>query len=220
MATTRLKLYQGACMLCGIRGIADLTVREEARFLLDEVWNDDGIKHCLEQGQWIFAICASRLDYDTAIAPAWGYRRAFAKPDDWVNTSAVCQDEYFRVPLLGYSDEVGFYFADLDQIYVKYVSNGANYGQNLARWPASFTEYVKAYFASKIIYRVSASAERREEMMHPRTGILEQARLTALNRDAMAKATQFPARGSWTRSRAGRGISTWADGGNRSRLIG
>jgi hypothetical protein len=52
-------------------------------------------------------------------------RGAFAKPTDWVDTSAVCQDEYFRVPLLQYADEVGYWFADLDEIYVKYVSDGA-----------------------------------------------------------------------------------------------
>ncbi|HEX6992381.1 MAG TPA: hypothetical protein VF151_10865 [Gemmatimonadales bacterium] len=222
--TTRLALYNGALLLCGVRQIANLSVNEEPRKLLDYAWNGDGtngaIRACLEQGQWIFAKRAAQLNYDTAIEPSWGYKRAFAKNTDWVATSAVCCDEYFNVPLTAYSDEAGFLYADYDTIYVKYVSDAATYGGDLSRWPMSFAEYVKAWLASKIIYKVSSSQERRDELLHPNTGILERARINALNRDAMAKPVRWPARGTWSKARQGRGSRDWYDGGNRNRLIG
>lgn len=220
MATTRLKIYNGALRLCGERAIADLTVNEEGRRLLDEVWNDGGVRYCLEQGQWRFAMKAAKMNKETAITPDFGLANAFAKPTDWCVTSAVCSDEFYNVPLLRYTDEAGYWFADIDPIYVKFVSDAEAYGANLALWPVSFTEYVKAYFASQMITKISGTEERRDELLKQRTGILAQALLVAKNRDAMAEPTKFPAQGGWSRSRQGRITGGWYDGGNRNNLIG
>jgi hypothetical protein len=221
--TDRLKIYNGALLLCGERSIASLTVNEEGRRLLDEVWNDNGVRYCLEQGQWRFAIRTSMLTYDTAIEPSFGYPRAFAKPTDWAVTAAVCSDEFFAQPLLRYSDEAQFLYANEDEIYVKYVSDDSAFGGDLGKWPASFTEYVKAYFASKIIFKLATSEETRTRLLgrtvDGRDGILGQAKLTAKNRDAMADPTKFAAQGGWTRARYRRG-STFSDGGSSSNLIG
>lgn len=218
--TDRLKIYKGALLVCGERTIASLTVNEEARRLLDDVWNDDGVKHCLEAAQWKFAMCGAKLSYDTAITPQWGYRRAFAKPDDWVLTSAVCSDEFFRSPLLSYSDEASFWYADLDEIYVKYVSQGLNYGLDYSKWPSSFINYVHQYFAGKIIMKLTNDNDRRDRILHPRTGSLATTLLEAKNRDALAGPTTFPAQGSWSKARRGRAAGGTGDGGNRNQLIG
>lgn len=220
MATDRLKLYNGALLICGERSIASLTVNEETRRLLDLVWNDGGIRHCLEQAQWKFAMRASKFSYETSVTPDFGLKRAFAKPSDWVLTSAMCTDEFFRTPLTNYADEIQFWFADLDEIYVKYVSDDADYGNNLAHWPATFTEYVKEYFASKVIMKITNDAERQDRIVHPRTGSLARARLEAMNKDAMAGPAKQPARGSWNRARQGGRAVGYYDGGNRNNLIG
>lgn len=224
--TDRLSIYNGALLMCRVRTIASLTVNEESRRLLDQVWNDGGVRYCLERGQWRFAMCASKFNRDTAITPPFGYPNAFAKPTDWVDTSAVCQDEYFKTPLLQYADEVGFWFAAIDPIYVKYVSDGANYGGNLAGWPASFTEYVKAYFASRIVGKVAQDRSTVEHVAGPKGdgegGLVKQNLLTAKNRDAMAGPATFPAQGSWVRSRYGNGSrrGPFGDGGSPGSLIG
>ena len=221
MATTRLKLYNGALLLCAERSIATLTDAVESRRLLDEVWNDGGVRFCLEQGQWKFAMCGAKFSYNTAIVPAWGYSRAFAKPTDWCVTSAVCSDEYFQVPLTQYRDEAGYWYADQDEIYVDYVSDAATYGGDLAKWPASFTEYVKAYFASRIVTKLSGDEKRREAILHPRTGILAQNLLIAKNRDAMSDPSKFPPTGSWAKARmGGRYRGRFGDGGSSGSLIG
>ena len=218
MATDKLKIYNGALLLCEERSIASLTVNESARRYLDEVWDDGGIQFCLEQGQWRFAMRSSKFTYDTGITPSFGYQRAFAKPDDWVNTSALCSDEYFNEPHLNYTDEAGYWYSDLDEIYVKYVSNHDNWGMNFAAWPFSFTEYVKAYFASRIVGRLAQKDTIKAGLL-AKGGIRDTALDTALNRDAMAEPTKFPPRGSWVRARQNND-SNWRDGGNRNQLIG
>ena len=223
MATDRLKIYNGALLICEERSLASLSEDREPRYLLDTVWNDGGVQFCLEQGQWRFAMRTTKQTYDPAVTPSFGFRRAFPKPTDWVDTSGVCQDEYFNVPLLQYADEVGYWFSDLDDIYVKYVSNNTDYGMNLANWPYSFTEYVKHYFAGKIVGKLAGKAGLVERLNgpvgRPDRGAVHNALVTAKNRDAMAGPTTFPAKGSWNRSRQG-GMQGWRDGGNRGSLIG
>lgn len=220
----RLSIYNGALMVCGERTIANLSVNEEGRRLLDYVWADNGVRHCLEAGQWKFAMCGAKFNYDTGITPQFGFHRAFAKPAEWVLTSAVCQDEYFRTPLLQYSDEASHWLADLDTIYVKYVSSSLAFGGNMAAWPASFTNYVHQYFASKIILKLTNDTERHTRILGKtiggRDGTMERALLEAKNRDAMAGPTTFPARGAWNTARAGRRGIGYLDGGNSGQLIG
>ncbi len=214
MPTSRLQIYNDALLLCGERAIADLTVNEETRLLLDQVWNNGAVDGCLEEAQWEFAMRTIRIDYDPGIEPDYGYRRAFDKPTDWILTSAVCEDEFFRSPLLRYVDETGFWFSDLDTIYVRYVSNDTGYGNDLSKWPKSFTEFVVAEFATKIVLKITNDEERMRlfnDPANPRSGIRARALLKAKSRCAMASPTQIPAQGNWSASRR-RGL-TRRDGG-------
>lgn len=220
MSATRLKIYNGALLLCGDRALASLSEAREPRYLLDNVWNDNGVRYCLEQAQWYFAMRSSRLDYNVAIAPDWGYQKAFDKPTDWVATSGVFQDDYMKTPLLEYADEVGYWFADLEQIFVKYVSDDADYGNDLTKWPQSFTNYVEAYFASKIIHKLPGGAEKVDKICHPKTGELAKALLIAKNRAAMTQPATFPQRGTWVAARRAGANRGWRDGGNTNQLIG
>lgn len=211
----QIDLYNSALMLCGERALASLTEEREPRRLLDKVWADDGVKACLEMGQWNFAMRTVQIDYDTNITPDFGYPRAFLKPDDWVLTSSVCSDEYFRVPLMRYVDEAGYWYSDLETLYVRYVSNDAGYGLNLAAWPNSFYDMVAEYFANKIIRKLTNS-EAEEAKSDKR---LKKKKLEAKSRAAMANPTAFPPPGDWSQSRS-RGFGR-RDGGNGSgSLIG
>lgn len=215
--TDRLKLYNGALLILGEREIATLTDEREARRSLDQVWNDNGVRRMLEMAQWKFAMRATRVDYDTGITPQWGYRRAFAKGSDWVATSAVCYDEFFRTPLLRYVDEVGYWFADVDEIFVRYVSDGPTYGMDLARWPSSFTDATKGYFAARIVGKMQGADGGKIQSVQQEA---ERLLRLAKNKDAMAGPTVFPAPGSWVRSRMGNGRHGRVDGGSRSNLVG
>lgn len=213
--TTRLSLYNDALLLCGERFLASLTEEREPRRLLDQVWASNGVKTCLEKGQWFFAMCAAQVDYDPSVEPTFGYNRAFAKPDDWVLTSAVCSDEFFRVPLLAYTDEALYWYSELDTIYVKYVSSSDDYGMNINKWPESFREYVAAYFASKIILKITNSEEKLQVVYK----LMERALIKAKSASAMAGPTLVPAQGNWSKARTR--YNGGRDGGNHGgSLIG
>lgn len=222
MATDKLKLFNGALLICGARQLASLSENVESRHLLDNVWDDGGVDYCLSEGQWRFAMRTEQLDYSLTITPSFGLRRAFEKTSDWKLTSAVCQDEYFHTPLLQYTDEAGILYADIDTIYVKFVSNDVGYGGNLSLWPPSFVEYVKHYFASKIIGKLGPiDSPRAVALLTKRSGLLDRSLEDAKNRDAINEPTRFLPQGSWGRARnGGRAGRSGFDGGNPGSLTG
>lgn len=215
--TDRLAIYNGALLMLGEQRLGSLTEDREPRYALDLVWNDGGVAACLSEGQWKFAMRTALMTYNPAIEPPFGYRRGFDKPDDWVTTSSVCSDEFFNTPLLRYSDEAGVWYADLDDIYVRYISNDASYGMDLGNWPSSFAEYVKGYFALRTVRAISSDAERWKEVMVE----MERRKITAKNRDAQADPTRFAAESGWQRARrGGRRRGPFGDGGTTGSLTG
>ena len=213
---TKLQIYNTALRYCKERKLSSLTENREPRRLLDDVWDTGGVDHCLEEAMWKFATASVRLDYDPTIDPEFGYARPFSKPDDWVLTVAVCSDEYFDVPLTRYLHENNYWYADLDEIYVRYVSNGDAYGNDLSLWPASFMRFVSAYFASEIVGKLTGG---NTETIDEVEAILKKNTLNAKNRDAWNQPQQFPAPGSWVSSR-GRYRGETLDRGNRGSLLG
>lgn len=224
MSTDRLKIYNGALLLCGEKHLASLDENREARVLLDLVWNDNGVRGCLEMAQWHFAMRTSQFDYNPSFTSQFGFRYAFTKPDDWITTSGVFQDGYCQTPITQYADEVGYWFSDYDTLYVRYVSDAVTYGMNLAGWPVSFTDYVKAYFASRVIHKLSNSESKIVFLMgppqKPEHGWLHKTLAVAKNKAAMALPASFPTRGTWTAARKFGRNSPLADGGSQTQLIG
>lgn len=214
---TRLGLYNQALRICGERSIAALTEAREPRYLLDQVWTtEDAVSDCLEQGLWNFATRSVQIDYDTSVSPSFGLAYGFTKPTDWVRTAAFCSDERYQAPYRAYVDEPGYWYADITPIYVKYVSDDASFGGNLSAWPGTFSDFVAAFMASKIITKLTSDKERLALVDRART----RAKRDAMNKDAMNNATRMPAPTSWQRARFGRGNLGNFDGGNSGSLIG
>lgn len=216
MAATRLGIYNEALRICGERKLASLSENRPPRHYLDDVWDGGGVRRCLEQAQWKFAMRTKRLDFDPDITPEFGLRYAFAKPTDWVVTAGVCSDEHFKVPINDYEDEAGYWYAELDELYVRYVSDDAAYGMNLGLWQGGFTKYVATYFAGEIVLKLTSDAKKMEAIVGPR-GLLSRALSDAKATDAMGGPARFPAQGAWSSSRQGR---IRGDRGRRGQLIG
>lgn len=217
----RLTLYKRALQIAGERTITSLTENVEGRHLLDNVWTTGGVDLCLSEGTWSFAIRSAQVDYDTAVSPPFGYAHAFTKPDDYIRIVALCTDEFFRVPHLRYIDEGGYWWADEETIYVRYVSNDAAYGGNIGGWPPLFFEFVASHFATQIILKLSDSDERWSKFVNaadPHNTVRGRALLLAKAQVQQERGTQFIAPGTWTRSRM-RGVNR-RDGGSSSNLIG
>lgn len=212
MAATKLSIYQGAVLACEERKLASLTENRESRRLLDGVWDRNGLRTCLQLGQWNFATRVARIEYEPSITPEFGYRYAFEKPSDFVRTVAVCQDEHYRSPLTSYEDKTGYWWADLQPIYVQFVSDGVQYGLDYSLWPPNFERMVEHYFANQIVGRLTSNRQLRKDVKDAFDYWLLQAK----NTDAMEQPAKFPPRGSWASARGGRST----DGGSRGSLIG
>jgi len=214
-AANKLSIYNGALLFLGERQLAALTDNVEARRLLDGVWDRGGIDTVLEHGQWNFAMRSAKYEYSPGITPSFGHSRAFEKPSDLVRVCAVCSDEFFTTPLLLYSDEAGFWFADLDEIYVKIVSNDGSYGTDYSLWPPSFTRYVEAWFGCQIIWKLTQSVSQEKAKKDE----CKKLKTAARSQDAFNDPTRFEPPGRFRLARSS-GYGRRHDGGYRGRLIG
>jgi hypothetical protein len=195
--TSKLELFNGALTHVGESELASLTENREPRRLLDGVWSRGAVLRCLEQGLWNFALRTVRLDASPSLEPDFGYQYAFDKPSDYVRTVGVYTDEYLRHPMTQYNDEQEYWFADIDVIYVQYVSDDVSYGLNYGGWPESFTNYVEHYLAYRIAPRLLQSDSAKEALKKDMMAALHDAR----SKDAMKEPAKFLPSSNWTRAR-------------------
>ena len=213
---TKLNAYNNALMLCGERTLASVTENREPRRLLDQVYDSGAIKTCLEAGFWNFAARTVQIEYDPGVDPDFGFERAFVKPSDWCRTMSVSPDEYSYIPYKSheFADEAGYWWADIDTLYVKYVSDGASYGGDLTKWTESFARYFEAYLASRIAWKLTRDKDTVAMLEDEAKKRLK----SAVGKDAQDTGTSMAPEGAWNRSR--RGGRLRRDGGTRGSLIG
>lgn len=196
--TTKLSLYNKALRHLGERKLASLTEDREARRYLDDEYPDI-VLGALRSGLWNFAMRAIQIDADGATVPSFGYQSAFEKPCDWVRTAWISTSETFDPPLRNYRDQEGYWLANADTLYARYVSK--DLGGDLSRWPADFAEYVGVKLATTIAPRITQSEsltealEKREKLYWKR----------AQANDAMDEPPLPWPLGTWTTSRIRRG---------------
>ena len=197
----QLNLYNEALTtFLGERELATLEEARGPRFQLDGVWDRGFIDSLLEQGQWNFAMRTMKLDFSNSIEPAFGYQRAFEKPDDLVLITSIGSDEYFGQPLLQYQDEAAFWFCDLESIYIRYVSNDAEYGNDLGNWPPSFERWAAGVLAERSTQLITQNKINPEKLAKA----VNKLAMKAKSVDAMKNPTTFPPDGRWVSSRSGR----------------
>lgn len=195
--TDQLSLYNGALIKLGQPRLSALTDEGKARRALDAEYAKT-VKGCLEAGLWNFAMRFVELTASPSADTNWGYRYVFDKPDDWLRTAGVTPDGHGRVPLLDYDDRSSYLLADIDTIYLRYVSNDPDYGLDLGKWPESFVEFVECSLALAVCEEVTGSNEKRDRLKQER----KEAKHTASNTDAMNEpVTRYPPTGRLVASR-------------------
>jgi hypothetical protein len=194
----QLFIYNEALGHLGERRLASLSENREPRRVLDAYWSD-AVAYCLSQGLWKFAKRTVQIDSDAALTPQFGFNYMFAIPPDFVRVILVSTSPNMDPPLLQYSEEAGFWYANLTPIYVAYVSNDATYGQNLAAWPAHFVDYVTLRLARYSAFRITGDARLREELKSAE----DRARRVAKAEEAMDEPPGLPPVPFWARARRG-----------------
>ena len=145
--TTKLILYNETVALLG-----QLKFTEKPRLVLNDFYAE-AQQHCLEQGLWSFALRVSTETSDTTATV--GYAKVFNKPSDWIRTAMVSGTATFTEPIHKYEDEGSVIRAEVTTLYLKYVSNDASYGLNLAKWPQLFSDYFVAHLAREACLRIT-----------------------------------------------------------------
>lgn len=210
---TILGVWNAALREIGERNLTDTGEGVEAARVLADVYNDV-VTDCLTEGQWNFATRTVMVESDTGVTPAFGPQEVFAKPDDWLRTTALSAEEELQTPLERYLDDVDYWSADVTPIYVRYISNSADWGFNLANWPRAFTRFVELSLALRVCERLSQNQSKWDRLADQ----VKEAKRKALSQDAMNEAQpKYSPMGSWN---AARGGGNGGDRGSRSRLIG
>lgn len=195
---SKLSIYSAALRALGERRLASLTEERASRRECDDAY-DDVVANCLEMGFWNFAIRTVELEASTDVVPEFGLNYAYEKPSDWVRTYKMSANERFDPPLDEWHDEGGYIFADVEPLYLRYVSNDTDTGLNLALWPRSFTTFVELSLAKAICLNVKSSDSTKDMLAKE----LRRAKADALAKDAMNQAIEFPPTGTWVQSRGG-----------------
>jgi hypothetical protein len=216
MAATQLQIYNIAMAALGERELDSLTEDREPRRIMDEIWNrGQGMPHyALEQGYWDFAMRTQKWDSSTTVTPEFGYTYAFEKPSDFVHLDMISADENFGYPLTDYEIEAGFFYAWVDPLYVRYVSDDSTYGNDLSLWPDTFTKWVGYYMAGEGAPRLKNDVDM--EKLEKR---INKALIDARSKDAKQGPVRFTPLSSWNQSRYSRYFNRH-DRGNRGKLIG
>ena len=203
---SKLARYNGALGRLSERKLASLTEAREPRRVLDDFW-DSVTAYSLARGYWKHAKRTQRMEASANITPAFGPRFAFEKPDDLVRVYLVSGTESME-PGFSYLDENGVWYADIDTIYVTYISNDPAFGMDLSRWGAMFCEYVEARLALKAGPRITNNKADLDLLIAEE----KRAMNVALGVDAMEGPPAVPPLNSWVRARGG--------GDNRARWDG
>lgn len=198
---SKLELYNDALLILGERKLASLTEAREPRRALDDAY-DKSLDYCLEQGFFNFAMRAVQIDSSASVVPTFGYQYAFTKPTDFIRMYRQSANPQLDPPLLDIVDEPNYWFANIDPLYVKYVSDSTAYGKDLSLWPETFADYVAMRLALKTCKRITGK--------EPDDVLIKgekKARVDARGKDAMNEPPGFAPTGTWVGSRR-RGIDT------------
>ncbi len=216
MSWDRVGVYNVAADVLGERHVQSLDDETELRRKFDNVWTrgDGAIAFLMEQGFWNFAMRSVRIDSDSAVTPAFGYRFAFTKPSDFRKLNMMCSDELFNNGLNQYEDEGDYWYANIDPIYVRFVSDHADWGGDYAKWTETFAMYAGAWLAAQVAPGMTGDVD-----VSAIEKTLRQRRTEARSNDALNEPTRFPQMSSWVTARHNSRIGR-RDRGNRSSLLG
>ena len=196
----RLSIYRGALRLLGDGRLSALTDNDSRRLKLDDAW-EGSVNFMLEQGLWNFAIRTIEISADDDFDPLFGYQFSFRKPTDWVRTNTISTDPYFKQGFEEYHDEGDYWFADQEPLYIRYVSNGPEWGWNIGRWRENFARALEAWLAYSCGLPISNDKGNRNDLFQ----IWERLLKSAKAKDAVDEAVQRPPTGRLVNARFRRG---------------
>jgi hypothetical protein len=134
---TKLSVYNEALLALKTRRLAALTDNRSERRDLDAVY-EETLDWMLERGLWNFATKAQEWSPSDDAESAFGYQYVYEKPDDYMRLVDISDNERYRPTLSDFAEEGGFFFADANPIWVRYVSTDPSAGRDPGMWKPAF----------------------------------------------------------------------------------
>lgn len=202
---TKLSLYNEALRAIGELRLSSLTEDVEARYVLDDAWQD-AVELVFTEGYWNFATRTATITADTGQTPIPGFTFVFAKPPFWLRTITISPNSLFNIEA-NYRDENDRFYANFDTLYIRYISSEKAADEHVESWPPSFARVVSACLAMECGRRISGSESNAEAMAAQYRDVLAAAK----NKDALDQSKMILRPGNW--ARAMRGSHTFRDRG-------
>jgi hypothetical protein len=194
---TRLGLYNDALRAIGDLRLSSITEDTEARYVLDDAW-EDAVEFVFTEGLWNFATITAVITADLGQTPIPGFSFVFAKPANWIRTITISPNSLFSDEAV-YRDENDRIYANFDTLYIRYLSNAKAADAEIAGWPTSFGKVVAAYLAKECCQRLSGSDTKAEALAEEYRDALASAK----NKDALDQSKVLFKPGAWVRAMRG-----------------
>lgn len=202
---TKISIYNEALRAIGDLRLSSLTENVEARYVLDDAW-EDCVEFVFTEGLWNFATKTQEISAISGGVAIPGFSFVFNKPTGWVRTITIASSSLFDMEAV-YRDEGGKIYSNFDKLYIRFISNDLADDSDIASWPPTFARLVAACLAKECAERLSGSSSKAEVLDNQYKDILASAK----NKDALDQSRIIFKPGSW--SRAMRGSSAVRDRG-------
>lgn len=157
---TKLGVYNQALLELKQRKLAALTDANTARRTLDDFW-DTVKEYMLAEGLWNFAGRAAAIEASTDVEPEFGFTYAVEIPEDFVRLVAISANGDFWPTLDRYHIESGYWHVNVNPLYVRWISNGNDYGSDLSLWTPAFERATALELAHRVAPHLTGMSEDR-----------------------------------------------------------
>lgn len=198
-----INIYNDALMIMGLEPLTSTSDDSNRRYRLSLALSTGIVEELMEDLSWQFGQTTELLAYDSGIDPDWGYSYAFEKPSALHRIDGLYVDEYQQVPLRQYHDEGDYFYANVTEIYLTFIST------TFLTTPSSWPTYFKKLVAAKMAKDAAPSLKMEGADTANAYKIFEERDSSSKSIDAMQSPPKILASGSWTGSRN--------RGGNRGR---
>jgi hypothetical protein len=197
---TQLEMYNLALSHLKETSLADISEDREARYVLDD-WYAQTLKWMIEAGFWKFALRTVKIEADPLVTGAFGPSKIFSLPTDWVRTYIVSASEFLDPPLDEWLEESSGIIADVDPIYMRYVSNyDDGYGYDNTRWTGRFIDAFSYKLAENTAPRISGFSDAALKKLEDKA---DRKLKEALALEAMREPARRLPQGEWNSARHG-----------------
>lgn len=177
---TKQQLYRSAVLLLKQNATGLATTDDTDLVNTLNVVYDEAIRFALAEGDWNFATRTVSIEAsEDVVSGIDDYAYAIPKPDDYAGRIvAISANQRFDPPLDDYHEDGGFsgyIWCDADPVYLRYISNGNEYGLNLSDWLPAFERYFEYELAWRAAPKLNMSAAEKEEFRKERRRALHDA---------------------------------------------